>query len=61
MITALGIRNFKCFSDVEFDLRSLTVLTGLNGSGKSTVVQALLLARQAARSPDNRGQLFVAT
>ncbi|WKX71029.1 DUF3696 domain-containing protein [Streptomyces sp. XD-27] len=54
MITALGIRNFKCFSDAKFDLRPLTVLTGLNGSGKSTVVQALLLARQAAHSPSSR-------
>ncbi|GGK73330.1 AAA family ATPase [Streptomyces flaveus] len=51
MITALGIQNLKCFSDAEFDLRPLTVLTGLNGSGKSTVIQALLLARQAARQP----------
>ena len=53
MITALGIRNFKCFADAEFDLRPLTVLTGLNGAGKSTVVQALLLARQAARLPSS--------
>jgi predicted ATPase len=28
----------------------LTVLTGLNGSGKTTVIQALLLANEAARS-----------
>lgn len=34
-----------------FTLRPLTVLTGLNGAGKSTVIQALLLARQAAASP----------
>ncbi|MFE3552425.1 DUF3696 domain-containing protein [Streptomyces kronopolitis] len=54
MITALGIRNFKCFADVEFKLRPLTVLTGLNGSGKSTVVQALLLARQAAQPPSDK-------
>ncbi|MDT3395924.1 DUF3696 domain-containing protein [Streptomyces sp. B1866] len=53
MITTLGIRNFKCFSDAEFALRPLTVLTGLNGSGKSTVVQALLLVRQAVQSPSS--------
>jgi predicted ATPase len=57
VITALGIRNFKCFLDAEFDLRPLTVLTGLNGSGKSTVIQALLLARQAAQSPSRLIQL----
>ncbi|MGW3469471.1 AAA family ATPase [Saccharopolyspora sp. NPDC000995] len=57
MITALRIRNFKCFLDAEFDLRPLTMLTGLNGSGKSTVVQALLLARQATQSPSSLIQL----
>ncbi|MGW0787415.1 DUF3696 domain-containing protein [Streptomyces sp. NPDC002911] len=46
MISALGIRNFKRFSDASFALRPLTVLTGLNGTGKSTTIQALLLARQ---------------
>jgi predicted ATPase len=48
MITALGIRNFKRFSSLEFALRPLTVLTGLNGAGKSTAIQALLLARQVS-------------
>lgn len=51
MITALRVRDFKRFADTSFDLRPLTVLTGLNGTGKSTAIQALLLARQAARLP----------
>jgi predicted ATPase len=46
MIASLSVRNFKRFADASFDLRPLTVLTGLNGTGKSTLVQALLLARQ---------------
>jgi predicted ATPase len=48
VITSLAIRHFKCFADTELALRPLTVLTGLNGAGKSTVLQALLLGRQAA-------------
>lgn len=48
MITALRIRNFKRFTSLELPLRKLTVLTGLNGTGKSTALQGLLLARQAA-------------
>lgn len=32
-------------------MRPLTVLTGVNGGGKSTVVQSLLLARAAASAP----------
>ncbi|RKN46790.1 AAA family ATPase [Streptomyces hoynatensis] len=54
MITSLGIRHFKCFAHADFALRPLTVLTGLNGAGKSTVLQAVLLARQAAASPGAR-------
>jgi predicted ATPase len=48
VITSLTIRHFKCFADTELAFRSLTLLTGLNGAGKSTIIQALLLARQAA-------------
>ncbi|MFI7497445.1 DUF3696 domain-containing protein [Streptomyces sp. NPDC049687] len=48
MITSLGVSHFKRFSDASFELRPLTVLTGLNGTGKSTAIQALLLARQLA-------------
>jgi predicted ATPase len=54
MISALSIRNFKCFESLDLQLRPLTVLTGINGSGKSTVLQALLLARQAAENPGNQ-------
>src|SRR5262249_10243463 len=40
-------RNFKRFLSVDLGLRPLTLLTGLNGTGKSTTIQALLLVRQA--------------
>jgi hypothetical protein len=50
VISALGISNFKRFTDALFALRPLTVLTGLNGTGKSTTIQALLLARQLAEA-----------
>ncbi|MEU1516885.1 DUF3696 domain-containing protein [Streptomyces sp. NPDC005811] len=53
MITSLGIRHFKRFADASFELRPLTVLTGLNGTGKSTAIQALLLARQLADAHSN--------
>ncbi|MDT0343083.1 AAA family ATPase [Streptomyces litchfieldiae] len=54
MITSLGIRHFKRFAEADFPLRRLTVLTGLNGTGKSTTIQTLLLTRQLADSPDTR-------
>lgn len=50
MLTHLAVANFKRFRDLDLSLRPLTVLTGLNGSGKTTAIQALLLARLAART-----------
>ncbi|WP_322748496.1 MULTISPECIES: AAA family ATPase [unclassified Frankia] len=54
MTTTLAIRNFKRFVSVELEIRPLTVLTGLNGTGKSTAIQALLLARQVAENAGAR-------
>lgn len=47
MICNLTIKNFKCFSNVDIAFKNLTLLTGVNGSGKSSVVQSLLLLRQS--------------
>ncbi len=43
----LKIKNFKCFIDQEVEFNNLTILTGANGNGKSTIIQALLLSRLA--------------
>ncbi|MFF0585877.1 DUF3696 domain-containing protein [Streptomyces sp. NPDC003781] len=53
MITRLTLVNFKAFRRLELPLGPLTLLTGLNSSGKSSVLQALALLRQ---SIDNGGQ-----
>lgn len=44
----LKIHDFKCFRDAEFTLRNLTILTGANASGKSSVIQALWFLKQIA-------------
>ncbi len=49
MITHLHIQNFKILRDNQFSFRNLNLLTGLNGMGKSTLIQALLLLRQSAK------------
>lgn len=46
MIKKLQLENFKCFLQQPFDLSNLNLLTGLNGMGKSSVIQSLLLLRQ---------------
>jgi predicted ATPase len=47
MIQSIELTNFKCFERQEVVLRPLTLLAGLNSSGKSTIIQALLLLRQS--------------
>ncbi len=47
MISYIRLRNFKCFEDELIVLKPLTILAGLNGMGKSTVIQSLLLLRQS--------------
>ena len=49
MYKKFGIKNFKCFVDNEFDLENITVFTGVNAVGKSSVIQALLLYINAVK------------
>jgi predicted ATPase len=46
-ISAIELENFKCFRKQRVELGGLTVLSGLNGMGKSSTIQALLLLRQS--------------
>ena len=41
MITSIKIDNFKSLVDFELSLSKFNCLVGLNGAGKSTVLQAL--------------------
>lgn len=47
MITKLKISNFKSHQNTELNTGALTLLSGVNSSGKSSVLQALLLLRQS--------------
>lgn len=47
MIKTIDLENFKCFKNESINFGNLTVLTGLNGMGKSSLIQSLLLLRQS--------------
>ena len=47
MLKSITITNFKIHKHLHLDLGNLTVLTGVNSNGKSSVLQALLLLRQS--------------
>lgn len=53
MITQLQLRNFKAWRESgPVDLAPVTMLLGTNSSGKSSLIQSLLLLKQTAASPD---------
>ncbi len=47
MIHQLHLQNFKRFEDQLLSIGQLTLLSGLNGMGKSSVLQSLLILRQS--------------
>ena len=47
MITNITLENFKCFRHISVDPKLVTVFIGPNGTGKSGVLQALLLLKQS--------------
>lgn len=46
----LSLTNFKSFKSVSLEFTPITLLTGANGAGKSSVVQSLLLARNTSEN-----------
>ena len=47
MITDIKLTGFKCFEDLRVKPKLVTVLIGPNGTGKSGVLQSLLLLKQS--------------
>jgi hypothetical protein len=53
MLTELSIKNFKAWGDTKtIRLAPITVFFGSNSSGKTSILQFLLMLRQTAESPD---------
>lgn len=63
MITEIEIKNFKSISNFLLRPAALNLLTGVNSTGKSSMLQALLLLRQSymhgtLTRPGNKGLLL---
>lgn len=52
MLSQITLDRFKCFSHLCLPLKPLTLIAGVNGAGKSSVIQALLLLVQSCRDKD---------
>jgi predicted ATPase len=53
MIKSLNISGFKSFLDNNIEFSNLTLLTGLNSSGKSSIIQSLLMLEKCYNGEKN--------
>lgn len=59
MITEIGLKNFKCFgSEITIPIGKINLFTGINGRGKSTTLQSLLLMRQSPEHSRTTDQII---
>lgn len=47
MLKTIQLTNFKCFKSKTIEIKPLTILSGLNSMGKSTIIESLLVLRQS--------------
>ncbi len=59
MLTRIDLRHFKCFEILKLPLLPLTLLSGANASGKSSVMQALVLLHQTMREHEWSSRLML--
>jgi len=60
MITAITLKNFKCFKEeTRIPTNQFNLLTGINGRGKSTALQPLLLFQQSIEINEFTNQLYL--
>lgn len=60
MITQLQVKNFKCFKNLStFQFSKLNLLTGINGRGKSSLLQSILLLAQSATIGNMLRDLYI--
>ena len=59
MFARIDLRDFKCFTLLKLPLRPLTLLSGTNASGKSSVIQALAVLHQTMRDHEWSSRLML--
>ena len=59
MINEIELYNLKCFKNIKIPANNITLLTGINGTGKSTVLQSLVLLKQSYESNKDMRVLYL--
>ncbi len=52
MLRRIGLTNFKCWRELDMELAPITLLFGTNSSGKTAILQSLLMLKQTFYSID---------
>ena len=59
MLIRIDLQHFKCFTSLNLPLCQLTLLSGANASGKSSVLQALVLLHQTMKENEWSSRLML--
>lgn len=60
MVNSISLQNFKCYKDkTRFPLSKINLLTGINGKGKSTFLQSILLFKQSVEHSSSASTLIL--
>jgi predicted ATPase len=51
LFKSLSLKNFKCFQEVDVEFAPITLLTGANSSGKSSLIYSILAMLQTEQFP----------
>lgn len=59
-ITGISVKGFKSIAEpIDIEIRPLTILAGANSSGKSSIMQPLLMLKQTLEAPYDPGPLLI--
>lgn len=61
MLTEVKLFNYKCFHKEEFSLSNINLFFGLNGRGKSSLLQAILLLSQSVSETNSLKELLISS
>jgi predicted ATPase len=60
MIHHISLQNFKCFKDkITFPVSKINLITGINGKGKSSLLQSILLFYQSIEKKENIDKIYL--
>ena len=59
MLRRIGLQNFKCWRELDIELAPITLFFGVNSSGKTAILESLLMLKQTGRADLIRGSISI--